>query len=134
MSPLARENVAGTDPADLHPPPNSRDILLERRAVARLEVGVLALAVGDGEVLQDPHATIPPEDRFVVARRPDLLGLLEPFERVLEEDDQRVRGTAGRELCFREPLAHDAGVIEPLVGIPELLEDPLRLRAAVRRR
>src|SRR4030095_14117856 len=98
------------------------DLTLYRRAVRRLEVCVLALAVRRSEAVQDPRAPVPPQYRFVVALRPDLLRALEPDERILEENDQRVLRPTRGELRLRESLARDPDVVQPFVRILQPLE------------
>ena len=58
--------------------------------------------------------------------------MLEAAHRFFEEDDHGVRQCARVEKRLGPPLMHDAVVVEPLVGIPQLLEDAFGFGMAIR--
>src|ERR1700740_3752690 len=82
-------------------------------------------------VLKQTHAAVPTEDRIVITRRTDFLGLGEALEGLLEKRQQRMRCPANPELRFGAPLVQDSGVIMPLVTVAQLLEDFFHFARAV---
>ena len=88
-----------------------------------------------GRILQQAHAPVPAEDGIVISRGPHLLGCLEQVQRFFKERQDRGPGAAGVELGLGAPLAQNAVVIEPLVGVAELRVDAVEHRKsqAIRR-
>src|ERR1700740_2923842 len=82
-------------------------------------------------VLKQTHAAVPTEDRIVITRRTDFLGLGEALKGLLEKRQQRMRCPANPELRFGAPLVQDSGVVMPLVTVAQLLEDFFHFARAV---
>ncbi len=82
--------------------------------------------------MQQAHATIPTQDRFVVVGRMDFLGLGKAPQRLFQQGHQRVRGPAGMELRFDPALIDQASEVESFVRVGQALENSFNLGIAVR--
>src|SRR5262249_50581509 len=138
-APAARVPAAAYGPAGIGAGPAGH-IRTPASAIVRDEVGLpvdprLALDVpASGGRLERAHATVPAQDRVVVARRPQALGLGIAGERVVEERPDGAEGQLPAELRLRLPLVGEPGVERALVRVMETAEDPLRLGEAFRGR
>src|SRR5277367_3643753 len=83
--------------------------------------------------MQQTYAAIPTKDGIVVSCWTNLFRLSKRTHRVFEEREHRVRWLSGAELRFGTPLVGNSCVVEPLVGITELLEALFGFAVAVGR-
>ena len=84
-----------------------------------------------GSILEQAYAAIPAKDGVVVSCRADLFCLCEGAQRLFEERQQDMRRLSGAKLRLRAPFVHDSRVVEPLVGVAELLEGLFRFAVAI---
>src|SRR5262249_8755886 len=72
--------------------------------------------------VEQAGAAVPAEDRVVVTGGPDAVGLLISVHGFFQQDGNRVRWTSGLELGLGAAPMKEAGVVELLIGITELLK------------
>src|SRR5580704_399046 len=97
---------------------------LQRRRLFRLEIRL---------TLKQSHASIPPQDRVIIPRGPNLLGLGEAVQRPLQQRQQRMRRTPGAKLRLDAPFAEQPGVVATFVGVLQPVKNSFDFAVAIRR-
>src|SRR5882672_11526985 len=104
---------------------------LNWRAVAGVNCFDQLSPIGPQPALQNAHATVPAQNRLVVAMRPDGFGSFKVIQRLLKKRRHGVGRASSGELGFRLALVKNAAVIEPLVFVSQTLESTLCFAIAI---
>src|SRR5450432_1182585 len=92
------------------------------------------MPVRGGVTLDQANTAVPAQDGFVISCRSNFFRAFVAAHRFFQQDHQSVWRTSGAELRLGAALVEKSQIVEPLVGVGELLKSSLHFGIAVGRR